>query len=259
ELVWTGSSTLPRLHQFPNLGPEKSGPLTHIDFGGYDPMAKVKRPDFELAPQLEEQVGFLCASMDAYDAGAVAEAKRIAVALRVLLYDHAQSVSLLGQVGLKRCDFADTAGDLIRGNLGSESRLTVMEISADRARFIPRRAAPPRLNSNWRTFERWWPASVIKTRGGETFSRAEIVLTMADQDGGAHIDPSLEEKYYRLTRDNSLNWTYTGPDGTTVPLEGPQSATIRQIGHEVELTLQRWAVGTLPEQRRLPRRERRSN
>jgi hypothetical protein len=30
ELHWTGSSTLPRLHQFPNLGPVQTGPFPHI-------------------------------------------------------------------------------------------------------------------------------------------------------------------------------------------------------------------------------------
>ena len=65
-------------------------------------MTKVKRPDFELTPQLEEQLGFLLSSMDAFDAGAKGEAKRMAVALRILLHDRRQSASLLGQVGLKR-------------------------------------------------------------------------------------------------------------------------------------------------------------
>ena len=164
-------------------------------------MTKVKRPDFELTPQLEEQLGFLLSSMDAFDAGAKGEAKRMAVALRILLHDRRQSASLLGQVGLKRCDFYDTAGDLIPGTLMSESRLTVMEQWTERTEFKPRCTAPPLGRSGWRRFERWWAAPVIKTNGGEVFSRANLVLTMADQDGGAHIDAALEEKYYRLTRE----------------------------------------------------------
>jgi hypothetical protein len=219
-------------------------------------VARVRRPDFELTAQLEEQVGFLLTSMDAYDAGSVGEAKRLAVGLRILLYDSGQSVSLLGQVGLKRCDFRDTAGDLISGNLLTESRLTIMEISANRAVFRPKCAVPERNKGGWRTFPRWWTAPVIKSRSGE-FTRSDLILAMADQDGGAHVDPQLDERYYQLTRDNSVGWIHTRPDGTTSPMGGPQGPSVRQIAYEVVTTLQRWAVGTLPHDRRLPRAERR--
>ncbi len=50
--------------------------------------------------QLEEQVAFLRHSAALFDAGADAEAKRIAVVIRVLVHDTPRSHSLLAQLGL---------------------------------------------------------------------------------------------------------------------------------------------------------------
>jgi hypothetical protein len=55
----------------------------------------------ELEAHLDEQIKFLEASAAAYDKGFDGEAKRLAVTLKVLLYDTKQSHSLLSQLGLK--------------------------------------------------------------------------------------------------------------------------------------------------------------
>jgi hypothetical protein len=51
----------------------------------------MKRPQSvaELKEQLSDQMGFLLASAEAFDGGDVSEAKRLAVALRVLLHESA--------------------------------------------------------------------------------------------------------------------------------------------------------------------------
>jgi len=58
-----------------------------------------EREDLEL--QLKEQVGFLRTSARLYDEGDRTEAKRLANALRILLYDQGKSQSLLGQPGMR--------------------------------------------------------------------------------------------------------------------------------------------------------------
>src|SRR3954453_8408028 len=76
-------------------------------------MAKHTQSKDELVQHLDEQLGFLRSSAQAYDAGDTAEAKRLAVAVRILLHDTNSSHSLLGLLGVKdSLRFVDTAGEL---------------------------------------------------------------------------------------------------------------------------------------------------
>ena len=70
----------------------------------------------ELRTHLDEQIGFLERSAEAFDTGYDGEAKRLAVTLRVLLHDKKQSRSLLGQLRMKDREFADTAHGIAPGN-----------------------------------------------------------------------------------------------------------------------------------------------
>lgn len=61
--------------------------------------AKVPLTPEELQAHLAEQLGFLERSADAFDNGYEDEAKRMATAIRVLVHDTNQSISLLKQLG----------------------------------------------------------------------------------------------------------------------------------------------------------------
>jgi hypothetical protein len=63
------------------------------------------------------------------------------------------------------------------------------------------------------------------------------VLNVADTDGGAHVDPELEEAYMAISRENSLGWFFS--NGTvTAPAGGrPELACMRQIAHELLSTI----------------------
>jgi hypothetical protein len=92
-------------------------------------------------------------------------------------------------------------------------------------------------------FNDWWTQTVIvmqKMDGtrGPTFSRVEIVCAVGDMDGGRHTDEGLEESYFRLTRENWLGiGTQVDADGSVAWAGGVAHATIRQIAHELLLTL----------------------
>jgi len=58
-------------------------------------------------------------------------------------------------------------------------------------------------------FVQWWNDPVLKDQQGRTFNRRELILNVADTDGGAHVDPELDEKYMELSRKNSLGWIFT--------------------------------------------------
>ncbi len=56
---------------------------------------KVRQTKDELESHLREQIEFLKRSSQAYDEGYTSEAKRLAVAIRLLLHDTQNSTSLL--------------------------------------------------------------------------------------------------------------------------------------------------------------------
>ena len=70
---------------------------------------------------------------------------------------------------------------------------------------------------------------------GKRFSRMDLVMNVADKDGGAHVDPDLVDTYMDLTRGNSIGYEYGGQN---IPFVGrPVLACMRQIAHELIATL----------------------
>lgn len=75
-------------------------------------------------------------------------------------------------------------------------------------------------------------------RGDESFfTRRQIVLALANKDGGAHVDPILNDAYYRLSRTEGLGWKVVDAMGERTMEHTPELATMRQIAHEVLMTL----------------------
>ena len=92
------------------------------------------------------------------------------------------------------------------------------------------------LPARWLPFDKWWNTNIIKDNKGRFFNRRELILHVADTDGGAHVDPDLDEQYMDLSRNNSLGWVI-GEGGNQRPFPPPTMACIRQIAHEVLETL----------------------
>ena len=91
-------------------------------------------------------------------------------------------------------------------------------------------------------FRTWWRTDVTRDARDELWSREGHVIVVANQDGGAHVDPRLDERYHALTRENAMGWRFhragAGPDNEGLPfLNSPVLASIRQIAWEVEWTL----------------------
>lgn len=90
------------------------------------------------------------------------------------------------------------------------------------------------ITHQWLAFDAWWNQVVFVDDRRETLSRRDLILALANQDGGAHVDPGLSEKYARLSRHNSLGWVLAPGDR---PIPNAERAAIRQISHEVLWTL----------------------
>jgi len=197
-------------------------------------------PRADLVDLVKNHVWFLVSSSKAFDAGHEHEGLRLAVSLRVLMHETAASSSLLGQLGLRdQIEYFDTALTAPHGaQLLPGSRLALMTMG-DNARYIPRLCRPP-IPDRWIDRRRWWDRDeVIEDVRGETFTRKDLVLFAANEDGGAHVDPELTPRYEALTRGNAFGWRLHGPQGEFDWANGPALPSMRMIAHEMLVTLQR--------------------
>jgi hypothetical protein len=199
-----------------------------------------RRSKEELLRLLAENQQFLERSAVAFDEGYAAEAKRLAVVVRVLIHDTSQSHSLLKQLGVKEgLPFLDTADPIDPNNLLPTPGLVMMRMTtgagAARGSYVAPLGDLPPWRRVWRPFAGWWQNPVMKVDG--TWSRKDLVLTLANQEGGAHVDPELNERYEALARRNALGWVAV-EGANEEPFEGsPIAVAVRQITYEVIETL----------------------
>jgi hypothetical protein len=184
----------------------------------------------ELEEKLEEQLAYLQRSANLYDQGNEDEAPRLAIALRILLHDTPRSRSLLGQLERKNIKFFDSAVPFDPKNVLPFGGLINISLGAP-PRYVPMFDNP---SSGMRKvgFAEWWDRIVFCDQDKRQLSRKGIVITAANQDGGAHVDPILDDAYAGLSKNGSLGWLARDKEGPH-PLQQPQRAAIRQIAHEV--------------------------
>ncbi len=212
-------------------------------------MAKLKQSRIELENQLKEQIGFLITSCKLYDEGRHAEAKRLASTLRILFHETKKSRSLLGQLYLREIHWIDTSAPYDPENLVSHISLVSIKYEPGWIPWlIPKGTTTDIMNKS--EFNKWWSHPVIVSAKGvdkTIFSRQNLILNVANTDGGAHVDPELEEVYAELSRMNSVGITVIMGD-KKYPMLYPEIPSLRQISHEVLLTLQEKAPDYFIEQ-----------
>lgn len=202
-----------------------------------------KRSHAELLEFLEENREFLTLSAASFDGGYEAEGKRLAVTLRVLLHDTQQSHSLLKQLGVKdRINFLDTAHPPVPGAVSLSPGLAIMQMESTptgaTARYRARLDDGPPIARACVPFAGWWSNDVMTSN--VKWCRRELVLKLANQEGGAHVDPSLDSRYQDLTKGNALGWVVGDGHGGGRAIDGNIAAiSVRQIAHEVLETLER--------------------
>jgi len=195
--------------------------------------SEYKQSEEELQQHLSDTLQALELSANAYDKGYEGEAKRLAASIRVLVHDTNRSQSLLGQLGQKTISFYDTCIPQHPNSIGSYQGLTAMNMTPQGAKYLALLdELPPDTTPRQVDFEGWWNEVIFKDKTGSETTRKELVLAVANKDGGDHVDPTLDEKYANISRRNSLAWRFSSSRGD-VPLPGPEKAAIRQIAHEV--------------------------
>jgi hypothetical protein len=207
-----------------------------MHFGWAGKMSKkTPQTSSDLERHLAEHLGFLENSARAFDNGFTDEAKRLAVSLRVLLHNSKHSHSLLNQLGKLSISFYDTALPIDQTNPLSQASLVSTVIGkgiVEPIAHLDEPPEPPRMTP----YGRWWNAPVILDTKRRAFSRRDLVLYLANQDGGAHVDPALDSVYSELSRGNAIGWSVMF-EGGLLPVEGIERVSVRQIAHETLKTL----------------------
>lgn len=160
-------------------------------------MAKIIRQADELQERLMQQVALLNLSNENFDAGGEIAALNIATTIRVLLHNTSKSHSLFDQLGIKNISFLDTSHNLHAGTyLGLIIKFIsgVQDGQDGEVLYKPTfTSAFHSKNKNWIDFDSWWNKEIFINEDGDSLSRRQLILLLTNQEGGAHIDPEIDE------------------------------------------------------------------
>lgn len=199
---------------------------------------KVPKSQEELKANFKHAFDSLTLSIVAYDEGYKGETARLASVIYIFVHDHGRSsISLLTQVGRKAIQFHSTATPLNPKNLLTEMPLVAMRGGVGGIEHLSLIEADFEVVTSEQSFAEWWEAGVLRDNKRRIFSRKNLVFAFRHGEGGGHVSPDLDEAFAGLARDNSMGWVMSIGDRELVPEYGPQYATIRQIAHELRVTL----------------------
>lgn len=203
------------------------------------------RSEEDLLGHLQEQVYFLHSAAMAFDTGPDLEAKRLCAPLRLLFHETAMSKALLNQLGwLDDLRMYDTARPMHSGDGVSTGEYSLVFVALGQGRFVPNLDNDTQLGAKWTSFADWWRTPILRDSEAYTLTREAVVLGMAHEDGGAHVDPVESAAYSRFLND-SLGWA-SGDDAESSKMRSPVFASVRQIAHETLVSLAHASVQAFP-------------
>lgn len=221
----------------------------------------------ELLTELMEQMSALRASAQSYDGGHLWEAKRLASAAYILVHDspRGRARSLLSQLGLRsslECISSISAPVAERSHSGWDSShgLLFVTLHNREARFTPKLGKGAESYRNI-PFLSWYDEVIFYGLRNASVSRKNLIHYLRSQDGGAHVDPTLDDPHYhdwKAYGDPGLSFEQSGDGlmlygptfnvetGETIydpnpglPVRGSVFAAMRQIAWELESSISR--------------------
>lgn len=188
-------------------------------------MAKLTGNDKKkfLRTKLEEQRGFLRKSIKEFASGDLAEAVRLAMTIRVLVHETGSCTPLLKQLTanylqLEILDAKPEKEEKLPPGIKKATLMTVPIgiVITDGALFLNsdlalQSRAPSILG-------KWWTRQSLILPGPGGFSRMEIVLGLANKEGGAHVDINISTKYRQLLASEQLKIGINGQSVTALNL-----------------------------------------
>jgi hypothetical protein len=156
-------------------------------------------PIQDMKKRLRDQLKFLKRSAEAFDAGCAAEAVRIATVLRVIFHQKGKSTSLLTHLNAtnirirssKSVPESSTGAVLLQG-----WSLATMRMYVSPSRVVLDPIIEPDDRDTMVKWDAWWKAS-FAAANGINCRRCDLILWVANYDGGAHVD-ELPERFARF-------------------------------------------------------------
>jgi hypothetical protein len=172
---------------------------------------------------LEEQRHLLRKSVSAICEGDLAEAIRVATTIRVLVHETSSSKPLLKQLASNylELEILDKKGPEHDQELPAGTHAAVvlyvpigLTLSAGGTFLNP--TLPPE-NYVPSIIGKWWerPSLILPGLGG--FSRRQLILGLANKEGGAHIDLDVSQRYQQLMDSKSLRIGWS--EGEVAPIK----------------------------------------
>jgi len=188
---------------------------------------------------LQKQLKLLQKASYEYDYGDIDEAINIAIRLRVLLHDKGRNISLLTHLKQKnKLYFISTLETLeeTRNKFLKEHGLIINQDEPP-AMLVGSERKPPFGSwgiKKYLTFDVWWNEKILKINDKE-YTRSDIVLITAEEEGGAHIDKKVNQKT-KLLETGTGRFKYgTGNDDIQKELVDTHYLFLRQIAYKVLL------------------------
>lgn len=206
--------------------------------------------------ELRNQMARLGTAVRGYQAGNTWDIPTVAVCVANLVYSKGQpnskrgTVSILDHLGQKDDVAFMSSGYVDRdGNLVATYPLVANHYENNQMRFVPLH-----MSKGWDSrsmeaysFEAWWgkmpiyksPGYVILPDGyseehrASTLTRSDVILTVRNQDGGAHYDADIKNELYAKLKYEGAGWFLQKSDGTMEPVQGMIEAMVAQIGFEL--------------------------
>jgi hypothetical protein len=207
-------------------------------------MPRLPRTDEERRDSFREWAGRFRRAAETYDSGELGEAKNLSGLLRMLLHDSREQC-LLTQIGRKHIMFFNTPHIGVGSKLVCDEGGGFVTFAQDGS---PQETAVAHSRPVYDLFDRgtwshvkfskWWKEQVLPTTSGKrVLSRRDLVLTMANEDGGAHIDRMIDEDYASVVRKEDMKVTFHVGSASASSKHGRHYPAVRQIAYEVQKTL----------------------
>lgn len=215
--------------------------------------SKVKRNKYEIFQSLVEQIKFLSNDCLLFDNGDKSYGKRMSLTLRLLLYDSKFSHSLLRQIKdefvFNYPDFIDistTKGSLPNPETTNFLRTSMCSYLLNHTIESEEILKPQPIKINVgerypsRSFNTWWEKNYVLSIDNKNFlTRKDIVTLLADQDGGAHVDPNFDERIAVIKRE------LANPIKINIPIDNSYKVYIAELRDILEVVVRSIAEETL--------------
>lgn len=184
---------------------------------------------------LGSHLGFIDRASKLYDHGQEDESLNVSNSLRTIFHDKGRTTSLLSHLNVK------SSAQMLSTSRGYGDWQYYLSIVVDFNSSRPV-AMKPILGDTFTPVALldWWEGETIFVHDGVSYTRRRIVLSVAEKDGGTHVDEDLEP-YYEVLLAGEYSMGITAvtcdgpppfPQGVTIYPDNAHLALIRQFGHE---------------------------